>query len=91
VRTYLDRDATEERAKAVNRSSRYVHFAAHGPLDKRFPLNSAIALTIPETLTEGHENGLLQVWKIFESVRVDADLVSGAVGVRERTRQGIGR
>ena len=32
-------------------------------------------LTIPEGLPAGRDNGLLQVWEIFESVRLDADLV----------------
>jgi CHAT domain-containing protein len=52
-----------------------VHFATHGLLDDRFPLNSALALTIPDRSDEG-ENGLLQAWEIFEQVRLDADLVT---------------
>jgi CHAT domain-containing protein/tetratricopeptide (TPR) repeat protein len=72
---YLGLEATEERAKAIDRSTRYVHFAAHGILDDLFPLNSAIALSIPAAFRDGQENGLLQVWEIFEKVRVDADLV----------------
>ena len=44
---------------------------SHGFLDERFPLNSALVLTIPDTLEEGHDNGLLQAWEIFEQVRLD--------------------
>jgi CHAT domain-containing protein len=73
--TYLDREASEERAKAVGRDARIVHFATHGFVDDRSPFDSGLVLSIPEELTEGRDNGLLQVWEIFESVRLDADLV----------------
>jgi CHAT domain-containing protein/tetratricopeptide (TPR) repeat protein len=73
--TYLGAEATEERAKSVSAQARYVHFATHAFLDERFPLNSGLALTIPEKATDGQENGLLQAWEIFEQVRLDADLV----------------
>ncbi len=74
-RIYLGKDATEERAKGTDRAVRYLHFATHGLLDPRFPLNSGLALTIPEEFREGRDNGLLQAWEIFESVRLNADLV----------------
>ena len=67
--------ATEERAKAVAKDARYLHFASHGLLDERFPLNSGLALTIPNEMKEGQDNGILQAWEIFERVRIDADLV----------------
>ncbi|MFL6290795.1 MAG: CHAT domain-containing protein, partial [Thermoanaerobaculia bacterium] len=73
---YLGSDATEERAKSLGPEARLVHFACHGLLDERFPLNSALALTLPEQTGEGQDNGLLQAWEIFESVRLDADLVT---------------
>lgn len=74
-RTYLDREASEERAKAVGKDARIVHFATHGFVDGRSPFDSGLVLSIPEELAEGRDNGLLQVWEIFESVRLDADLV----------------
>jgi len=74
--TYLGRDATEERAKSLGTDSGLIHFACHGLLDERFPLNSALALTMPEHPAEGQDNGLLQAWEIFESMRLDADLVT---------------
>jgi CHAT domain-containing protein len=40
------------------------------------PLNSSLALTLPEHPLPGQENGLLQAWEIFEQVRIDADLVT---------------
>ena len=74
--TYLGDQATEERAKAIGKDVRYLHFASHGLIDERFPLNSALALTIPERPAEGQANGLLQAWEIFEQMRIDADLVT---------------
>lgn len=72
---YLGAEATEERAKALPRDTRIVHFATHATLDERFPLNSAVVLSIPEKFEEDKDNGLLQTWEIFEQVRLDADLV----------------
>jgi CHAT domain-containing protein/Flp pilus assembly protein TadD len=74
-KVYVDRDATEERAKALGRDARIVHFATHGFVDDRSPFDSGLVLAIPEQFVEGHDNGLLQVWEIFQSVRLDADLV----------------
>jgi CHAT domain-containing protein/Tfp pilus assembly protein PilF len=76
ARIYLGREATEERAKTVGSQARLLHFACHGLLDERFPLDSALALTIPEHQVEGQDNGLLHAWEIMESMRLDADLVT---------------
>ncbi|HEX3126111.1 MAG TPA: CHAT domain-containing protein [Thermoanaerobaculia bacterium] len=76
TQVYLGREATEERAKTLGSQARLLHFACHGLLDERFPLDSALALTLPEHPGKGQENGLLQAWEIFESVRLDADLVT---------------
>lgn len=73
---YLGAEATEERVKSLGPEARLVHFACHGLLDERFPLNSALALTLPGPQAEGRDNGLLQAWEIFESLRLDADLVT---------------
>ncbi|HKV07183.1 MAG TPA: CHAT domain-containing protein, partial [Thermoanaerobaculia bacterium] len=72
---YLGEEATEERAKSGIRDARVLHFATHASIDDRTPLDSALVLTLPEDLAAGRDNGLLQVWEIFESVRLDADLV----------------
>ena len=76
TQVYLGLDATEERAKSIGPESRLIHFACHGLIDERFPLNSALVLTLPGQTKEGQDNGLLQAWEIFESVRLDADLVT---------------
>jgi CHAT domain-containing protein/Tfp pilus assembly protein PilF len=75
TRLYLGADATEEKAKAIGKDVRYLHFATHGMLSEQIPLSSAVVLSVPEKFEEGHENGLLQAWEIFEQVRLDADLV----------------
>ena len=72
---YLGAAATEERAKSLAAGTRIVHFATHSHLDDRFPLNSALVLTLPEGFPRDRDNGLLQAWEIFERVRLDADLV----------------
>jgi CHAT domain-containing protein/Tfp pilus assembly protein PilF len=72
---YVGEAATEERAKRVAKEAKYLHFASHGVLDERFPLNSGLALTIPNEVKQGEDNGILQAWEIFEGVRIDADLV----------------
>jgi len=73
---WLGSDATEERAKAVGRHARIVHFACHAIVNERFPLDSALVLSLPEHGVEGRDNGLLEAWEIFEHVRLDADLVT---------------
>jgi CHAT domain-containing protein len=75
-RRLLGRDATEEAIKSLAPQARRLHFACHGLIDERFPLSSALALTIPEHAQEGQDNGLLQAWEIFEELRLDADLVT---------------
>jgi CHAT domain-containing protein/Tfp pilus assembly protein PilF len=72
---FLGSEATEEHAKALPKSTRIIHFATHAILDEHSPLDSAVVLSIPEKFEEGHDNGLLQAWEIFEQVRLDADLV----------------
>ena len=74
--SYLGGDATAERAEAIGRGVRYIHFACHAFVDEQFPLNSALALAISPTRTDGHANGFLQAWKILERMRIDADLVT---------------
>jgi len=72
--TYLGAAATEERAKAAARDARYLHFATHGILNDRFPLDSYLALSPPAAGSE--DNGMLQAWEVLEQMRVDADLVT---------------
>jgi CHAT domain-containing protein len=73
---YLRAEATEEHAKALSKDVRYIHFATHGFLDERLPLNSGLVLSIPPRLQIGRDNGLLQAWEVLEQLRIDADLVT---------------
>jgi CHAT domain-containing protein/tetratricopeptide (TPR) repeat protein len=73
---WLGESATEERAKSLNRDASVVHFACHAFIDELFPLESALLLSIPSRPDESVEDGLLKAWEIFETVRVDADLVT---------------
>jgi len=75
TKVYLGEEATEEHAKTIGDVAQIIHFATHAHLDDRFPLNSALVLSTPESLVGDRENGLLQVWEIFERVRWHADLV----------------
>ncbi len=68
-RAYLGAAATEEQAKLTTQA-RYLHFATHAIVDSRMPLHSALALSIPEQLEDGQENGLLEVWEILEGIQL---------------------
>lgn len=67
--------ATEARARDVMPGARYVHLAVHGWLNETFPLNSALAFTIPEQPDPEKGNGLLQAWEVMDQLRLDTDLV----------------
>lgn len=75
VKVFVGGEATEEHAKGVAKGARILHFATHAHVDDRFPLNSALVLTMPEGLPRDRDNGLFQAWEIFERLRLDADLV----------------
>jgi CHAT domain-containing protein/Tfp pilus assembly protein PilF len=75
AKAYLGAEATEERVKALGKGAGYVHFAAHGVLNERLPLESALAFS-PAPSEAGSGSGLLHAWEIFERVRLDADLVT---------------
>ena len=73
---YVGGEATEERVKAVAGKTEILHFACHSVLDERSPLNSALVLKLDDSWALGVDNGLLQAWEIFETLRLDADLVA---------------
>ncbi len=75
TRLYLKREASEQNVKALGTEPGIIHFACHGWVNDRFPLESALAFTIPDSFEEGEENGILQAWEIFDGLRIDADLV----------------
>jgi CHAT domain-containing protein/Tfp pilus assembly protein PilF len=72
---FLGQEATEGRARELGDAT-IVHFAVHARADEHLPLESFLALSVPQEADEAQDNGLLQAWEIFEQVRVDADLVT---------------
>lgn len=72
---YVGDAASEARAKALDRTAQFLHFASHGVLDARFPLDSHLVLA-PDQGPRATDNGMLQAWEIFEQMRIDADLVT---------------
>jgi CHAT domain-containing protein/Tfp pilus assembly protein PilF len=75
ARRFLGAEATEAQALAVGRDVRYLHFATHGVLDPRSPLDSALVLA-PPPAGSGADNGLLQAWEVRDRLHLDADLVT---------------
>ncbi len=73
---FVGDQVTEEAVKQIAPRARILHFACHGLLDEQMPLNSGLALSIPEHPAEGQDNGVLQAWEIIENLRLDADLVT---------------
>ncbi len=74
-RVYLGDEVTEEQVLELPPKVGLLHFATHVRLDEKVPLDSALVLSAPGREEVGQANGLLQVWEIFESVRVEADMV----------------
>jgi CHAT domain-containing protein len=76
ARLWTGAGATEANAKAIPRDTRFVHFACHGYLDERLPLESGLALAMPAGGGNAGDNGFLQAWEVFEGLRIDADQVT---------------
>ena len=76
ARSYLGEEASEKNAKALGGAPKLIHFACHARVNERFPLDSYLALSIAEHPRSGEDNGLLQAWEVFESLHLDADLVT---------------
>jgi CHAT domain-containing protein len=88
----VQREASEANVVALARDGRFVHFAVHGLVDHRAPLDSALVLS-PSGAADAGDDGVLHAWEIFERVRLDTDLVTlsacdSAAGA-ERAGEGI--
>jgi CHAT domain-containing protein len=75
ARAFLGNEATKPRMEAAVAAVRYVHFAGHGVVNERHPLESALAFS-PAAGETGPDSGLLHAWEVFERIRLDADLVT---------------
>jgi CHAT domain-containing protein/Tfp pilus assembly protein PilF len=74
TRTLLERDATEAQVRGYLEKAGIVHIAAHGLINERFPLDSALAFSTPEAADSG-DNGMLQAWEIIDQLRLWARVV----------------
>lgn len=68
--------ATKERALGVGSGTRVLHFATHALVDRRFPLDSGLALASSVADASGEASGLLQAWEVLAGMHLDADLVT---------------
>ncbi|MEM4284463.1 MAG: CHAT domain-containing protein [Candidatus Caldarchaeum sp.] len=75
VTLYLGAQAREENVKgeALDRY-RFVHFATHGLLNEQAPSYSGLVLTLPSGARQAQEDGLLQVYEVF-NLKLNAELV----------------
>ncbi|MEZ5332250.1 MAG: CHAT domain-containing protein [Thermoanaerobaculia bacterium] len=75
---FYGRGATEERVRATAGEADYLHFATHAVLDRRLPLESALALALPggRTRAASADDGSLRGWEIAEQLDLHADLVT---------------
>jgi CHAT domain-containing protein len=92
ARRHLGASATEAQALSLGKDVRYVHFATHGLLDARSPLDSALVLAPPLPGQAG-DDGLLRAWEVRDRLHLDADLVAlsaceSGLG-REATAEGL--
>ena len=75
ARTYLREEANEANFNSFGEEIDILHIAGHGVVDNLNPLDSALLLTINDNFQEGEESGVVYAWEIFESMRLQADLV----------------
>lgn len=90
AKVLLGSEASEENAKSLAARARYLHFACHGTLDNASPLSSGLLLTLRENPGPDQDNGFLQAWEVFESVRTDAELVTLSACASGRGRVLVG-
>jgi CHAT domain-containing protein len=75
-RVFLGDEVTENQVKASSRNASLIHFAVHGLLDERSPLNSGLILSPSKETGVDRNNGLLQAWEVMEEIPLNADLVT---------------
>lgn len=89
---YLDEAVTEERLVSAGPTALRLHLACHAVVDPLLPLESGLVLARPAQ-GAATSNGFLQVWEIYQGLRLDAELVTlsaceTALG-RELTGEGV--
>lgn len=72
---FLGDDVTEERLLSAGPTARRLHLACHAVVDPQVPLESGLVLAPPDR-EAATSNGFLQVWEIYQRLRLDAELVT---------------
>ena len=72
VLSLVDERASELRVKQAISSAPIIHFATHGVIDDRSPLDSFLTLGAADE----PENGFLQAWEVIEQLDLDGALVT---------------
>ena len=75
AKLFLGTEVTEERLIEEASSARRLHLACHAVVDPHLPLESGLVLA-PSGGSGERGNGFLQVWEIYQRLRLDADLVT---------------
>jgi CHAT domain-containing protein/tetratricopeptide (TPR) repeat protein len=74
---YLGREATERRARSLTGTGGYLHFAVHACPDIRFPLQSALFLSMTRARDpQADDDGILHAWEVMDAVHCDAEVVT---------------
>jgi len=77
ARLFLGSDASEENLRSLDGTVRYLHLAVHSRSDPRFPLESALFLSMPEAPGAPPEHdGVLHAWEIMDSLHLKARVVT---------------
>lgn len=74
----LGAEATKITALTESIDADVLHFACHALVDAKMPLHSGLVLSRSEASRDGEsagDNGFLQVWEIFQKMRLNAELV----------------
>ena len=74
--TLTGAEATEAATRAAMPRGRYVHFATHALLNRRFPMSSSLVLSSSRLDPTERDDGLLQGWEILEIPTLAAELVT---------------
>ncbi|ANM30399.1 hypothetical protein ABI59_13685 [Acidobacteria bacterium Mor1] len=72
TKLYVGKSASESQVRSWDEHASIVHFASHGLVDDRLPLQSALVLAARDGAPH---DGFLQAWEILDDVRLPADLV----------------
>ncbi|NOZ94200.1 MAG: CHAT domain-containing protein [Acidobacteria bacterium] len=74
---FLGRAASEQGLRSLRTRARYLHLAVHARSDPRFPLESALFLTIPPSGEHSAEDdGVLHAWEIMDGLHLDVEIVT---------------